>query len=186
MPHNMSVQAGDAMSPEELRGYIRDVPDFPEAGILFRDITPLLLDAKAFDAALDLLSGYVTAVGPDVIVGIESRGFLFGAPIASRLGLPFVPIRKPGKLPAAHMSVEYALEYGSGQLDIHSDALQRGQRALIVDDLLATGGTAVGAAKLVELIEGKVAGMAFLIELKGLHGRDRLEGYDVFAPLAYD
>ena len=122
---------------------------------------------------------------PDAIVGIESRGFIFGSPIAARLGLPFVPVRKPGKLPAAHMSVEYALEYGSGQLDIHSDALRRGQSVVIVDDLLATGGTAVGACKLVELIQGKVAGVAFLIELEGLQGRERLEHYDVFSLLKY-
>ena len=169
----------------DLRKYIRDVPDFPQPGILFRDITPLLLSPEAFESAITAMCDYVSSRTPDVIVGIESRGFIFGTPIAARLGLPFVPIRKPGKLPAAHMSVEYALEYGSGQLDIHSDALRRGQRVVIVDDLLATGGTAVGASKLVELIQGKVAGIAFLIELEGLDGRERLEGYDVFAVLRY-
>jgi adenine phosphoribosyltransferase len=169
----------------DLRDYIRDVPDFPQPGILFRDITPLLQAPAAFEAALVALCDYVADRGPDAIVGIESRGFIFGTPIAARLGLPFVPVRKPGKLPAAHMSVEYALEYGSGQLDIHSDALQRGQRVVIVDDLLATGGTAVGACKLAELIQGKVAGIAFLIELEGLRGRERLEGYDVFSVLKY-
>ena len=169
----------------DLLRYIRDVPDFPQAGVLFRDITPLLLDPAAFEAALAALSHYVAGRAPDAIVGIESRGFLFGAPIAARLGLPFVPVRKPGKLPAAHMSVEYALEYGSGQLDIHSDALTRGQSVVVVDDLLATGGTAVGACKLVELIEGKVAGIAFLIELEALAGRRRLEGYDVFTVLRF-
>ena len=169
----------------DLRKYIRDVPDFPQPGILFRDITPLLLSPEAFECAITAMCDYVSSRTPDVIVGIESRGFIFGTPIAARLGLPFVPIRKPGKLPAAHMSVEYALEYGSGQLDIHSDALRRGQRVVIVDDLLATGGTAVGASKLVELIQGKVAGIAFLIELEGLDGRERLEGYDVFAVLRY-
>lgn len=169
----------------DLRNYIRDVTDFPQQGILFRDITPLLQAPDAFEAALVSMCDYVADRGPDAIVGIESRGFIFGTPIAARLGMPFVPIRKPGKLPAAHMSVEYALEYGSGQLDIHSDALKRGQSVVIVDDLLATGGTAVGACKLVELIQGKVAGIAFLIELEGLQGRDRLDDYDVFSVLKY-
>ena len=169
----------------DLRDYIRDVPDFPQEGVLFRDITPLLQEPEAFEAALTALTDYTRDREPDAIVGIESRGFLFGAPIAVRLGLPFVPIRKPGKLPAAHMSVEYALEYGSGQLDIHSDALTRGQSVVVVDDLLATGGTAVGACKLVELIEGKVAGTAFVIELEGLGGRKRLDGYNVFSILRY-
>jgi len=170
---------------DDLRALIRDVPDFPQPGILFRDITPLLKDAAAFGAALDAMQSYVQTRGADAIVGIESRGFLFGTPLAARLGLPFVPIRKPGKLPAAHMSIEYALEYGEGQLDIHSDALSAGESAVIVDDLLATGGTAVGAAKLVELLGARVAGVAFLIELKGLDGRKRLEGYDVFSLLHY-
>ena len=168
-----------------LRALIRDVPDFPQPGILFRDVTPLLKDAAAFNAALDAMQAYVAARRTDAIVGIESRGFLFGTPLAARLGLPFVPIRKPGKLPAAHMSIEYALEYGEGQLDIHSDALSSGDSVVIVDDLLATGGTAVGAAKLVELLGARVAGLAFLIELKGLEGRKRLRDYDVFALIDY-
>jgi adenine phosphoribosyltransferase len=169
----------------ELRALIRAVPDFPQPGVLFRDVTPLLKDAAAFNAALDAMQAYVAARGPHAIVGIESRGFLFGKPLAARLGLPFVPIRKPGKLPAAHMSIEYALEYGEGQLDIHSDALASGDSVVIVDDLLATGGTAVGAAKLVELLGARVAGLAFLIELKGLEGRKRLRDYDVFALIDY-
>jgi adenine phosphoribosyltransferase len=170
----------------DLRAYIRDVPDFPQEGVLFRDITPLLQDPAAFEATLAAMTDYVATRNPDAIVGIESRGFLFGTPIAVRLGLPFVPVRKPGKLPAARMSVEYALEYGSGQLDIHSDGLGRGQRAVVIDDLLATGGTSVGACKLVELIEGHVAGVAFAIELEALGGRKRLEGYDVFSVLRYE
>lgn len=169
----------------DLRQFVRDIPDFPQPGILFRDITPLLLHPEAFGAALTTMCDYIADRSADVIVGIESRGFIFGTPIAARLGLPFVPIRKPGKLPAEHMTVEYALEYGSGQLDIHSDALKRGQRAVIVDDLLATGGTAAGACKLVELLQARVLGVAFLIELEGLGGRDRLEGYDVFSVLRY-
>lgn len=169
----------------DLRDYIRDVQDFPQPGILFRDITPLLLAPEAFEAALAAMVDYVADREAEAIVGIESRGFIFGAPIAARLGMPFVPVRKPGKLPAARMSVEYSLEYGSGQLDIHSDALTPGQRVVIIDDLLATGGTAVGACKLVELIQGKVTGIAFLVELEGLQGRSRLNGYDVFSLLRY-
>jgi adenine phosphoribosyltransferase len=171
--------------PIDLRDYIRDVPDFPQAGVLFRDITPLLQDPDAFETALQALMDYVRGRAPDAIVGIESRGFLFGTPVADRMGLPFVPIRKPGKLPAKRMSVEYALEYGSGQLDIHADALARGQTAVVVDDVLATGGTAVGACKLVELIEARVVGVAFVIELEALGGRKRLEGYDVFSAVRY-
>ena len=132
------------------------------------------------------MAEYAISRSPAAIVGIESRGFLFGTPLAARLNLPFVPIRKPGKLPAARMSVEYSLEYGSGQLDLHSDALVPGQSALIVDDLLATGGTAAGATKLVELLQAKVAGLAFLIELEALKGRQRLESYDVFSVIQYD
>jgi adenine phosphoribosyltransferase len=170
----------------DLKQYIRDVPDFPQAGILFRDITPLLQDAAVFAHALDLMAGAVRELRPDAIAGIESRGFLFGAPIAAQLGLPFVPIRKPGKLPAARMSVEYSLEYGNSQLDIHADALARGQRAVIVDDLLATGGTAKAAAKLVELVGGEVAGIVFLIELAALGGRNDLAGYDVRSFVVYE
>jgi adenine phosphoribosyltransferase len=169
----------------ELKDYIRDVADFPQAGILFRDITPLLRDVGARRYAIDAMAEYVTSRRVDAIVGIESRGFLFGVPVADRLGLPFVPVRKPGKLPAAHMSVEYSLEYGSGQLDIHTDALARGDRAIIVDDLLATGGTAHAACKLVELLGGTVDSLLFLVELGHLGGRSRLEGYEVRALVEY-
>jgi adenine phosphoribosyltransferase len=169
----------------DLRAYIRAVPDFPQPGILFRDVTPLLKDPPAFAAALAGLRAYVAECGPTAIVGIESRGFLFGAPIAAGLGLPFVPIRKPGKLPAAHMSIEYALEYGEGQLDIHSDALGPGDRVVIIDDLLATGGTASGAVRLVEMLGATVAGLAFLIELAGLGGRKLLDGYGVYCLITY-
>jgi adenine phosphoribosyltransferase len=170
----------------DLKAYIRDVPDFPQAGVLFRDITPLLGDAAARRYVLDQMAAHVAARNVDVIVGIESRGFLFGVPVADRLGLPFVPVRKPGKLPAAHMSVEYSLEYGSSQLDIHADALSRGDRAIIVDDLLATGGTAHAACKLVELLGGGVDSLLFLVELAHLGGRERLNGYEVNALVAYD
>jgi adenine phosphoribosyltransferase len=169
----------------DLTRYIRDVPDFPAPGVLFRDITPLLRDAAAFAHALDLIAGRVAEIAPDALAGIESRGFLFAAPVATRLGLPFVPVRKPGKLPAERMSIEYSLEYGNSQLDIHADALSRGQRAVIIDDLLATGGTALAAAKLVEMLGAEVAGIVFLIELEALGGRAELTQYDVTSFVRY-
>lgn len=169
----------------ELKSLIRDIPDFPQPGILFRDITPLLADAEGLQAALAGMTELARAAEPGCIVGIESRGFIFGVPIADRLNLPFVPVRKPGKLPAARMSVEYSLEYGQSRLDIHEDAIVPGTRALIVDDLLATGGTALAAAKLVELVGGVVAGFAFAIELDALDGRRRLGGYRVASLLRY-
>jgi adenine phosphoribosyltransferase len=170
----------------DLRAFIRDIPDFPQEGILFRDITPLLGSAEAFSATIDALQQDAQSRAPGAIVGIESRGFLFGAPIADRLGLPFVPVRKPGKLPAARMSVEYSLEYGQSRLDIHEDALPRGTAAYIVDDLLATGGTALAAAKLVEMIGGTVAGLGFVVELGFLNGAARLAGYHHHALIRYD
>jgi adenine phosphoribosyltransferase len=170
----------------DLRPYIRDVPDFPQPGILFRDITPLLHDPAAFGHALDEMTAIVQSRRVDAIVGIESRGFLFAAPIAARLALPFVPVRKPGKLPAERMSVEHSLEYGDSRLDIHADALARGQSAVVVDDLLATGGTAHAASKLVELLGGHVDSVLFLIELAALGGRERLAGYEVRALLKYE
>jgi adenine phosphoribosyltransferase len=170
----------------DLKTYIRDVPDFPSPGILFRDVTPLLADAPAFAAALDQMERAAREQAPDAIVGIESRGFIFGSPLADRMGLPFVPVRKPGKLPSARMSLEYSLEYGQSQLDIHADAMTAGARAYVVDDLLATGGTALAAAKLIEMVGGKVAGIGFLIELVSLGGRERLRDYPTFALLRYD
>jgi len=169
----------------ELRQFIRDVPDFPQAGVLFRDITPLLRNPDAFGEVLDRFAAAYRSSGIDAVVGIESRGFIFGAPLAGRLHVPFIPIRKPGKLPAPRMSIEYTLEYGSGQLDIAQDALAPGQRAVIVDDVLATGGTANAAAKLVELLRGEVFAFQFLIELTFLEGRTRLDGYRVEALLRY-
>src|SRR5581483_6321789 len=169
----------------DLHAFIRDIPDFPAPGILFRDITPLLQSTEALKTALDGLAGYVVSRKPDALVAIESRGFIFGAPLADRLGLPLVPIRKPGKLPHEVMSVEYALEYGSGQLDIHQDALQPGQSAVIIDDLLATGGTAAGATRLVQMLGGNVAGIAFVIELQALAGREMLKEFDVFSLLSF-
>jgi adenine phosphoribosyltransferase len=169
----------------DLRTLIRDVPDFPQPGVLFRDITPLLSNPAAFQAVLERLCDDARARRPGAVVGIESRGFLFGGPIADRLGLPFVPVRKPGKLPAARMSVEYSLEYGQSQLDIHQDALVPGTRAYIVDDLLATGGTALAAAKLVEMLGGVVAGFGFVVELMELKGRTRLAGYEATSLIQY-
>ena len=170
----------------DLKPYIRDIPDFPLPGILFRDITPLLREPDAFAYAVDALTEHVRALDIDAIVGVEARGFLFGAPMATRLRLPFVPVRKPGKLPFERHSVEVALEYGAGRLDIHTDALPHGARAVVVDDLLATGGTAAGAARLVEMLGGQVAGMAFVIELAALGGRELLSAYDVHALVRYD
>lgn len=169
----------------DLKALIRDVPDFPQPGILFRDITPLLSDPAGLRFTLEALTQFATDAKPHCIVGIESRGFIFGVPLADRLGLPFVPVRKPGKLPAARMSVEYSLEYGESRLDIHEDALAGGDRAFIVDDLLATGGTALAAAKLVELLGGVVAGFGFVIELAPLGGRDRLDKYRVESLISY-
>ncbi len=157
-----------------LRALIRDVPDFPSPGILFRDISPLLYDADALRAANDALAERARAFRPDIVAGIEARGFIFGVPVAERLGLPFVPIRKPGKLPAAYESAAYALEYGEGTLHLHRDPSIAGARVLVVDDLLATGGTAEAAARLVDALGGTVAGYAFCIELTDLGGAARL------------
>jgi adenine phosphoribosyltransferase len=169
----------------DLKQYIRDVQDFPQPGVLFRDITPLLQNPGALSFVVQTLTNRYQSAGIDVVIGIESRGFIFGTPLAYNLRLPFVPIRKPGKLPAARMSVEYALEYGEGQLDIHQDAIKPGQSVLIVDDLLATGGTAAAAAQLVELLSGRVHGFAFVVELIGLGGRKQLDGYDIVSLIDY-
>lgn len=173
------------MGPMDLKSLIRDVPGFPQPGILFRDITPLLANVEGLRFTIQALSTAARETQPGCIVGIESRGFIFGAPLADRLGLPFVPVRKPGKLPAARMSVEYSLEYGESQLDIHEDAFAPGTRAFIVDDLLATGGTALAAAKLVEMVGGVVSGFGFVIELASLGGRSKLSKYAVNSLVAY-
>jgi adenine phosphoribosyltransferase len=164
---------------------IRDVPDFPKPGILFKDITPLLLDASAFRRAVELLSAPFAGAGVTRVVSIESRGFLLGAPVALALHAGLVPIRKPGKLPAARGRVEYALEYGTDALEMHRDAVGRADRVLIVDDVLATGGTAEAAAKLVRTYGAEVVGFTFLIELDFLKGRERLRGERVEALLHY-
>jgi len=169
----------------DLAKTIRDVPDFPVKGILFKDITTLLKDADAFREAIDRLVAHYQDQGLDLVAGIESRGFIFGAPMAYLLGTGFIPIRKPGKLPAETEQVEYALEYGTDAVEIHKDAIRPGQRVLVVDDLLATGGTASASAQLIEKLGGKVVSIAFLIDLTFLHGKDKLEGYDVFTLIEF-
>jgi adenine phosphoribosyltransferase len=178
-----------AASPENealslLRRSIRDVPDFPKPGILFKDITPLLGDARAFGTAIELLAARVRARGADCVVGIESRGFIFGAPVARELGIGFVPLRKPGKLPYKKVSEKYQLEYGEDAIEMHEDAVA-GRSLVIVDDLLATGGTAGAAARLCERHGARVLGCAFLIELAFLGGRKRLDQLPVDAILEY-
>lgn len=168
-----------------LKDYIRDIPDFPEPGILFRDITPLLANPAAFNYAVAQLSEQCSEPDFDVVVAIESRGFIFGAPLARELGKPMIPVRKAGKLPAERHAVEYDLEYGSNVLEIHTDAIQQGQRALIVDDLLAIGGTLSAASQLVEDCGGEAARLAVVIELAFLDGRSRLAGRDVVSLIQY-
>jgi adenine phosphoribosyltransferase len=170
----------------DLRGYIRDVPDFPKPGIVFKDITPLLLDPAAFDHAVRSLATYARPLGVEVIVAAEARGFILGGALARELGSGFVPARKAGKLPHETVSVQYGLEYGLDELHLHADALSRGTRVLIHDDLLATGGTSKAKIDLVEQLGGQVVGCAFVVELAFLDGRGRLAGYDVHALVRYD
>jgi adenine phosphoribosyltransferase len=173
------------MSAEDLRAKIREIPDFPKPGILFYDITTLLKDAAAFKEAVDLMLEPYKDEHVDLVVGMESRGFIFSAPMAYQLEAGLVPVRKLGKLPAETVTVEYALEYGSNTLEIHRDAINPGQRVLIVDDLLATGGTVGGTIELVERLQGEVVGLAFLVELDFLKGRDRLQGRRVTSVIKY-
>ena len=169
----------------QLKQFIRDVPDFPEPGIVFKDITPLLGDVGAFDLTISKLADRYRDVDFDIIVPIESRGFIFGAPLARELGKAIVPVRKPGKLPAATFSMEYTLEYGSNTLEMHVDGVKKGQKALIIDDLLATGGTLGATAQLVEMAGGVVAEIAVIIELTFLEGRKNLDGYNLFSMIQY-
>jgi adenine phosphoribosyltransferase len=175
-----------ASPPLDLRDHIRDVPDFPQPGIVFRDITPLLLEPAAFDHAVDLLAAYARPLGVDLIVAAEARGFIFGGALARELGVGFVPARKAGKLPHETVSVQYGLEYGLDELQVHADALTGGARVLIHDDVLATGGTAKAKTDLVEQLGGRVAGCAFVAELAFLEGRRTLAGYDVHALVRYE
>jgi adenine phosphoribosyltransferase len=167
------------------KDYIRVIPDFPQPGIRFKDITTLLKDAEAYRKAVETLADQVRHLNVDLIAGPEARGFVVGAPLALMLGVGFVPIRKSGKLPGETVEASYDLEYGSDKLAIHKDAIRPGQRVLVADDLLATGGTIATTVKLVRMLGGEVAGAAFLIELGYLNGREKLEGLDVFSLMTY-
>ena len=169
----------------DLEKYIRNIPDWPKKGILFRDITPLLAEPKALAAAIDALCADFREAGIEYVAAVEARGFIFGAAVAKRLGVGFVPIRKKGKLPFKTETVSYDLEYGTDTLEVHSDAVRSGAKVLMVDDLLATGGTMAAACKLIEKIDGQIVGIAFLIELGELAGREKLSGYEIKTVLSY-
>ena len=170
---------------DDLKKLIREIPDYPKPGILFYDLTTLLKDGKGFHDLVDKLCDHYKGSQVDIVASIEARGFIFGPALAYRLNAGFVPVRKPGKLPAAVDRVAYQLEYGTDQLEIHQDAVQKGQRVLICDDLLATGGTAAAAITLVRQLGGDVVGAVFAVELSFLNGRSKLPGVDVFSPLKY-
>ena len=174
------------LNSDQLKNLIREVPDFPKKGILFYDITTLLKDKAGYATLIDVLAERYIGKGVDLILGMEARGFIFGPALAYRLSAGFVPVRKPGKLPAPTTRVEYDLEYGSNVLEVHDDAIEKGQRVLIVDDLLATGGTAEATAKLATKLGADIAGLAFVVELDFLKGRDKLKPYDVYSVLHYD
>ncbi len=170
------------MKLEEL---IRDIPDFPKPGIIFKDITPLLRDPKGFKATIKQLVAHCKELKPDLVVAVESRGFIFGAAVAEKLGCGFVPVRKPGKLPYETISEEYSLEYGTDKLTMHKDAVQENQKVVIIDDLLATGGTTAATVKLIQKLKGQIIAIGFVIELDFLSGRKKLEGFPVFSLLHY-
>ncbi|HUJ94452.1 MAG TPA: adenine phosphoribosyltransferase [Terriglobales bacterium] len=174
------------LNSEQLKQLIREVPDFPKKGILFYDITTLLKDKRGFAALIDQLSEHYIGKHVDLVLGMEARGFIFGPALAYRLNAGFVPVRKPGKLPAATAKVSYELEYGSNTLEIHKDAIQNGQRVIIVDDLLATGGTATATVDLAKSLGAEISGLGFVVELDFLKGREKLSQYDVFSLLHYD
>src|SRR5262245_52638365 len=178
--------ASKAANSDQLKKLIRGVPDFPKKGILFYDITTLLKDKLGFVTLIDALTEYYLEKQVDLVLGIEARGFIFGPALAYRLNAGFVPVRKPKKLPAETAKWTYDLEYGSDTLEIHRDAIQPGQRVIIVDDLLATGGTANATVQLVKSLGGEIAGLGFVVELDFLKGREKLAPYDVFALLHYD
>ncbi len=169
----------------KIEQFIADVPNFPKEGILFKDITPLMQNGEALRYTMEQLSNYVTSKNASLIVGPEARGFLFGTPVAAMMGIGFVPVRKPGKLPRESIEYEYDLEYGSNKLCIHKDAIKKGQKVVIIDDLLATGGTVEAAIKLIEQLGGEVVGCAFLIELTELNGRKKLDGYEIHSLVRY-
>lgn len=171
---------------KKLEDYVTTIPDFPEKGIMFRDITSVIQDADGFKLAVDTYKEMLEGVDFDVIVGAEARGFIFGSVLSYIFGKPFVPARKPGKLPRQTISQDYELEYGKASIELHTDAIAKGQKVVIVDDLIATGGTVEAIAKLVDRLGGEVVKIVFLMELAGLRGRDRLEGYDVDAAIVYE
>ena len=171
---------------KKLEEYVRSIPDFPEPGIIFRDVTSILQDADGLKLAIDSMQECLKGVDVDVIMGAESRGFIFGMPIAYNLHKPFVPIRKAGKLPCETISQSYELEYGEATIEIHKDSIRPGQKVVIIDDLIATGGTVQAATKLVEQLGGEVVNIVFLMELAGLNGREKLKGYDVASVICYD
>ena len=175
-----------ALDCEPLKKLIREVPDFPKPGILFYDITTLLKDSRGLALLIDALAEHYIDQKIDLVLGMEARGFIFGPALAYRLNAGFIPVRKPGKLPAATIKYDYALEYGTNTLEIHKDAIQKGQRVIIVDDLLATGGTAEATAKLAESLGADIAGLGFVVELDFLNPRQKLKQYDVFSLLHYD
>ena len=174
-----------SIKEDSLKSYIRDIPDWPKKGILFRDITPLLAAPQAFAAAIDLLSAGFADEGIEYVAAVEARGFIFGAAVAEKLGAGFVPIRKRGKLPFKTESVSYELEYGTDTLEVHSDAVENQAKVLMVDDLLATGGTMAAACKLIEKTGGQIVAIAFLIELSELAGRNKLHGYNIKTVISY-
>ena len=171
---------------KKLEDYVINIPDFPKPGIIFRDITSVLQDAEGLQLAINSMQEFLKDVDVDVIVGTESRGFIFGMPIAYNLHKSFVPVRKKGKLPCETVSASYDLEYGKAEIEIHKDAIKPGQKVVIIDDLIATGGTIEAAIKLVEQLGGEVVKVVFLMELAGLKGRERLNGYDVASVICYD
>lgn len=170
---------------KKVEDYVRSIPDFPEPGIIFRDVTSILQDADGLALAIDLMQEKLKDVEFDLVVGPESRGFIFGVPIAYNLHKPFIPVRKKGKLPCETASVKYELEYGTAELEIHRDAVRPGQKVVIIDDLMATGGTNEAIIKLIEGLGGEVVKTVFLMELAGLNGRDKLKGYDVESVISY-
>ncbi len=171
---------------KKVEEYVRSIPDFPEKGIIFRDVTTVLQDADGLKLAIDSMLKLLEGIEFDVVVGTESRGFIFGVPIAYALGKPFVPVRKKGKLPCETISAKYDLEYGSAEIEMHRDSIQPGQRAVLVDDLIATGGTIEACVSLIEELGGEVVKIVFLMELAGLKGRDRLSKYPVASVVTYD
>ena len=171
---------------KKIEEYVKSIPDFPEKGIIFRDVTSVLQDADGLHLAIDDMQKFLEGVEFDVIAGTESRGFIFGVPIAYNLHKAFVPVRKKGKLPRETVSAEYELEYGKAEIEMHKDAIQPGQKVVLVDDLIATGGTIEAAARLVEELGGEVVKIIFLMELEGLKGREKLKGYDVESVIHYE